>query len=97
MLYDWSRAEPLPEKFPFWSRMEIIRIGVVAGLAIVPVSVAAIDAPKPKPAAVSRDAEPVTARAIEQAGRLLSTRQVEFDVKALDLAALGDAEPETAR
>jgi hypothetical protein len=96
MLYDWSRSEPKPEQetFPFWSRMELLRVGVIAGLAIIPVSVAAIDAPKQKPAGVSRDVEPA---ASQHAGRLLSTRHVEFDVKTLDLAALGDAEPEKTR
>ena len=94
MLYDWSQSQSEPEEFPFWSRMELIRIGVIAGLAIVPVSVAAIDAPKQRPAALIREAEPAAA---VQPGRLLSTRHVAFDVKALDLAALGDAEPEKAR
>ncbi|MEQ1695871.1 MAG: hypothetical protein ABL901_08525 [Hyphomicrobiaceae bacterium] len=93
MLYDWSHSESEPEKFPFWSKMELIRVGVVAGLAIVPVSVSAIDAPKQTPVAVQRNAEPSPGHA----GRLLSTRHVNFDVKSLDLAALGDTEPEKTR
>lgn len=101
MLHDWSRAGSAPEKFvsegfPFWSRMEIIRISVVAGLAIIPVSVAAIDAPKQKPTALARAADDGAPAAV-QTGRLMSTRQVAFDVKGLDLAALGDAEPEKTR
>jgi hypothetical protein len=99
MLYDWSRSESAPDKpaleFPFWSRMEIIRIGVVASLAIIPVSVAAVDAPKQKPATLVSESE--AAAPPMQSGRLLSTRHVAFDVKALDLAAMGDAEPEKTR
>ena len=82
------------ERFPFWSRLEILRVGVIAGLAIVPVSVAAIDAPSPKakPVPVTRDV-----KAEAGAGRLVSTRQIAFDVRALDMTAVGDREPETAR
>lgn len=94
MLHDWSRSGVEPEKFPFWSRCELIRISLIAGLAIIPVSVAAIDAPKPKPIALTRDAEPAPVTA---SGRLLSTRHVAFDVKTLDLAALGDGEPDASR
>ncbi len=94
MLHDWSHSQSKTEKFPFWSQIELLRIGVIAGLAIVPMSVAAIDAPKPKPAGLTRPAEPA---ADVQTGRLLSTRHVTFDVKALDMASLGDAEPEKAR
>jgi len=89
MLHNWSGEQV--ERFPFWSRIEIVRIGVIAGLAIVPVSVAAIDAPvsSPKPASVQRNTVADT-----PAGRLVSTRQVPFDVRALDMAAVGDREPE---
>lgn len=89
MLHNWAGEQD--ERFPFWSRMEIIRVSVIAGLAIVPVSVGAIDAPVTKagPAAVQRDV-----KAEAPAGRLVSTRKVAFDVRALDLAAVGDRESE---
>lgn len=93
MVHDWSRSEPAPEQFAFWSRIELIRVAVIAGLAIIPVSVSAIDAPKKKPSPLGHEAE----LSAPQAGRLLSTRYVAFDVKALDLAILGDNDPEKIR
>lgn len=92
MLHNWSGDQD--DRFPFWSRMEVLRVGVIAGLAIVPVSVAAIDAPasKAKPIAIQTGVKPPAT-----AGRLISTRQVAFDVKALDLTAVGDNEPEAVR
>ena len=92
MLHRWSVEQD--ERFAFWSRMEIVRVSVIAGLAIIPVSVAAVDAPaaKVKSAQMQRDAKPA-----DQTGRLLSTRQVAFDVRALDMSSMGDREPDPVR
>lgn len=89
MQHDWSGEGD--ERFPFWSRAEILRLGAVAALVIVPVSVSAIDAPAAKRRAEIRQEAVI---AID-AGRLISTKHVEFDMTSVDTASFGD-EPEPA-
>lgn len=88
MSYDGSGVQR--ERFSFWSKMEIFRVGAIAGLAIMPLSVAAIDAPKTKqipPVNAAHDGQRITT-----AGQLQSVRVVDFDLGKLDLSTVGDAD-----
>lgn len=91
MSHDWS-GETI-ERFPFWSKAEVARIILIVGLAIVPISVSAVDAPREK---VKTTSIAATTRA-PAAGRLRSVRVVAFDMTKLNAATLGDLEPEAVR
>ena len=91
MSHDWSGKTI--ERFPFWSKAEVARIILIVGLAIVPISVSAVDAPREKAnklslASASRPTAP---------GSLRSVRVVAFDLTKLSIATLGDLEPEAVR
>jgi hypothetical protein len=77
------------EPFEFWSRGEIVRVCAIAGLAILPVSMASLGghhgAPAQSTAAVERA---VTG----QAGQLRMVRTVDFDLSRTGLAAMGDVD-----
>lgn len=93
MSYQWSGhcsghlSGRRPARFPFWSGSEILRVSAIAGLAIVPVSVVAIDGSGQK----RRDGvEAAIVMAPLSPGWLRSVRVVDFDVRTLDLKTVGD-------
>ena len=90
MSYEWSRRE----RFLFWSKMERVRVGAIVGLALVPLSIAALDTPlaKRETRAFVKGLEP---RA--QQNQVRSVRFVEFDVGKLDLESLGDGDMDARR
>jgi hypothetical protein len=78
-------------RFEFWSKGELARLAVIAGLAIFPISVAALDGPDGQDGATgTATARPGAAVAPIQPGRLRSVRVVDFDVGKLGLKAMGD-------
>jgi hypothetical protein len=76
--------------FAFWSKGEMARIAMIAGLVAYPISVSAVNGPagvagKPEHA-IPQQASKLPA----QPGRLRSVRVVDFDIAKLGLKALGD-------
>lgn len=82
MVHDWSGRGA--RRFPFWSRSEIIRVGAIAGLAIAPLSVVALE---------KAPVRPMEAAAQMAGGRLVSTRTRPLDVNRIDWSNAADAEP----
>lgn len=79
MSYDWSGHRM--QRFQFWSSGELTRIGVILGVAMVPLSMGPL---QPR--------EDVTATRITapQPGRLRTVRITPFDINHLGIAAMGD-------
>ena len=80
MSYDWSGRGS--QRFQFWSSGELTRIGVILGIAMVPLSLGPShkrDAPAAAPAAT-----------VFQPGGLHTVRVTRFDMNQLGLAAMGD-------
>ena len=95
MPHDWSARGPKGEaakaspedRFPFWSRAEVARVGLIAALAALPLSVTSFG----PPSATARGAKLANPVAI-QAGQLRAVRIVNFDLKNLTSSALADAD-----
>lgn len=93
MLHDWSSttakaefAEPAAaEAFPFWSRSEMTRVGLIVALAALPLSLATFE----HPSATAKVADLRPAATI-QTGQLRAVRIVEFNLKNLTPSALAD-------
>ena len=90
MLDDWS--DDAPERFPFWSRGELARIGLIASLAILPLAISAAEEPRhPQTQSQTRAANPV------QPGQLRQVRIVDFDLAKLGMRAMADADDDAVR
>jgi hypothetical protein len=81
--------------YPFWSKSELVRIGVIGGLALFPLSIGALDA-APQAHIPRHPPSAMIAAVPAQAGRLTSIRIVPFDAAKLSLKSMGDVD-ETAR
>lgn len=81
MSYDWSGRRT--QRFQFWSSGELTRVGVILGVAMVPLSMG--------PGHSRSDAPAITpAVAASQPGRLRLVRITPFDMNKLGLSAMGD-------
>ncbi len=77
--FDWSGRRM--QKFGFWSQGEIARVGVILGLAIIPLS---MEMAEPHPRST------VAGIVAPQPGRLRVVRVTPFDPARHSLAAMGD-------
>ena len=76
--------------FAFWSKGELARISLIAGLVVYPLTVAAVDAPIKGAGQAERGATQAAAKPLNQPGRLRSVRVVDFDMAKFGMKALGD-------
>lgn len=96
MYHDWSGkvAHGLPvaleetQKFPFWSRFEIMRVGVTVAVAALPLSLYAVVPSAHSPQLIS--ATPAQKQAL--AGGLRTVHVTKFDLTNLGSSALADAD-----
>jgi hypothetical protein len=94
MSYDWSRAvspadakSDEADRFPFWSRSEVARVGVIIALAALPLTVSTFESPS----ATAKGVKAVTP-ASTQAGQLRAVRIIDLDLKTLTPSTLADAD-----
>jgi hypothetical protein len=91
MSADRVNSRPAPARFAFWSQGELARIGMIGCVALCPMLVGTRQAPADTGSSAA-SVSPTFATA-PQAGQLRSVRIVDFNLRALDGAALGDEEP----
>ena len=88
--YEVETDDEVPERFPFWTKGELTRIGLIASLALLPLSISAVESHMRVP-----HSEPRAAVSVPR-GQLRAVRVVDFDMAKFGMTSMADADDEPA-
>jgi hypothetical protein len=87
-----SESDDFDPRYPFWSKAEVIRVGLITALALFPLSIGNHNATPSAHVETQSQIATTSPAKRTQPGRLTSLRIVPFDASQMNPQGLGDVD-----